>query len=174
MAGRGVAVTVAAQPVAYRTTDESPDFTSLDEFPNELDADARSRRGEMAGFAVAPVRPACATSARAAASVADHVRAMAKVLGKLPAASASGARAPARRCRRTSTTRTNAASPSRLAEGDVFGVPTGVLSCTTIDRIVADARVYQVVACIAPDMVVSTAGPHDIITALGSDHVAIV
>ena len=49
---RGVAgdVPVAAQPVAYATTDAKPDFTSWDEFPFEL-TPMTLARGELARFA---------------------------------------------------------------------------------------------------------------------------
>jgi betaine-homocysteine S-methyltransferase len=42
---------VAAQPVAYRTTKDMPDFTSWENFPYALDS-MQVNRGEMADFAV--------------------------------------------------------------------------------------------------------------------------
>jgi betaine-homocysteine S-methyltransferase len=75
---------LACQPVAYRTPPESPDFTSLPQFPLELDPLQLSRR-EMADYArrardigVNFIGACCGT-------VATHIREMARVLGKLPA-----------------------------------------------------------------------------------------
>ena len=79
----GASVHVASQPVAYATTDQMPDFTSWPNFPYAL-TPMTLPRGDLAAFA---------TNARAAGvryigsccgSVAEHVRAMARALGKLP------------------------------------------------------------------------------------------
>lgn len=75
---------VGAQPVAYRTSGDKPDFTAWPNFPYELDPMQLSRH-EMAEFA----RRACDEGINyigsCCGSVAGHVRAMAKALGKLPA-----------------------------------------------------------------------------------------
>lgn len=75
---------VGAQPVAYRTSGDKPDFTAWPNFPYELDPMQLSRH-EMAEFA----RRACDAGINyigsCCGSVAGHVRAMAKALGKLPA-----------------------------------------------------------------------------------------
>jgi betaine-homocysteine S-methyltransferase len=78
-----VEVPVAAQPTAYRTTAEQPDFTALPEFPLGLDPLQLSRRemGEYAGRAremgVRFIGSCCG-------SVATHVREMGRALGKVP------------------------------------------------------------------------------------------
>jgi betaine-homocysteine S-methyltransferase len=76
---------VAAQPVAYRTTAEHPDFTSLPSFPYELDPLQLSRH-EMAEFARAANEAGIEYVGSCCGSVQTHVRAMAKVLGKVPTA----------------------------------------------------------------------------------------
>src|ERR687894_2063341 len=72
---------VATQPVAYRVSDLQPDFTAAPEFPLALES-LTLRRGEMARYA----DEACAMGVRyigsCCGSVANHVRAMAEVLGK--------------------------------------------------------------------------------------------
>lgn len=75
---------LAAQPVAYHTPADKPDFTSLPQFPFELDPLQLSRR-EMASYAqrardigVNYIGACCGT-------VATHIREMARVLGKTPA-----------------------------------------------------------------------------------------
>ncbi len=76
---------VATQPVAYRTTAEAPDFTASPSFPYELDPmqltrhDMGSFAGEAAAGGIGYIGSCCG-------SVQSHVRAMAKVLGKLPEA----------------------------------------------------------------------------------------
>jgi betaine-homocysteine S-methyltransferase len=82
---RGVAgaVPVAAQPVAYATTVEKPDFTSWDEFPYELTPMTLSR-AELARFAADAREAGVRYIGSCCGSVAEHVRAMAKVLGKAP------------------------------------------------------------------------------------------
>jgi len=74
---------VAAQPVAYRTTDERPDFTAWPNFPYELSPMQLSRQ-EMADFAAKAREAGLNVIGSCCGSVAEHVRAMAKVLGKLP------------------------------------------------------------------------------------------
>ncbi len=75
---------VAAQPVAYRTTADRPDFTSWDAFPYALDPMQLSRR-EMADFARRANEAGIGYIGSCCGSVQGHVRAMAKVLGKRPA-----------------------------------------------------------------------------------------
>jgi betaine-homocysteine S-methyltransferase len=77
------AVPVAAQPVAYATTDDQPDFTSGEEFPFAL-TPMTLARGEMAMFAGRAREAGVRYIGSCCGSVAEHVRAMAKVLGKLP------------------------------------------------------------------------------------------
>jgi betaine-homocysteine S-methyltransferase len=76
---------VATQPVAYATTDERPDFTSTPNFPYELDPLQVSRH-QMAEFARRANDAGIQYIGSCCGSVAGHVRAMAKVLGKLPEA----------------------------------------------------------------------------------------
>lgn len=74
---------VAAQPVAYATTDEVPDFTAWDNFPFALDPMQLSR-WDMAEFAQKAKGAGIQYIGSCCGSVAGHVRAMAKALGKLP------------------------------------------------------------------------------------------
>jgi betaine-homocysteine S-methyltransferase len=74
---------VAAQPVAYRTTDERPDFTAWPNFPYALSPMQLSRQ-EMAAFAAKASEAGLNVIGSCCGSVAEHVRAMAKVLGKVP------------------------------------------------------------------------------------------
>ena len=74
---------VAAQPVAYRTTAELPDFTALPAFPYELDPLQVSRL-EMADFARGARDAGIDYIGSCCGAVHAHVRAMAKVLDKLP------------------------------------------------------------------------------------------
>jgi betaine-homocysteine S-methyltransferase len=74
---------VAAQPVAYRTSDEKPDFTSFANFPYGL-SPMQLARGEMAEYAGKALEGRIDLIGSCCGSVAEHVRAMAKVLGKLP------------------------------------------------------------------------------------------
>ncbi len=76
---------VAAQPVAYRTTAEAPDFTAWPNFPYAL-SPMQLARGEMAEFAVRAKEAGLNVIGSCCGSVAEHVRAMAKALGKLPLA----------------------------------------------------------------------------------------
>jgi betaine-homocysteine S-methyltransferase len=79
----GGAVPVAAQPVAYRTSEEEPDFTSGPDFPYALTPKTLAR-GEMARFAEDAREAGVRYIGSCCGSVAEHVRAMAKSLGKLP------------------------------------------------------------------------------------------
>ncbi|HEX9122505.1 MAG TPA: homocysteine S-methyltransferase family protein [Actinomycetota bacterium] len=79
-----VSTHVAAQPVAYRTTAEKPDFTSWDAFPYALDPLQLSRQ-EMAEFARKANEAEIGYIGSCCGSVQAHVRAMAKMLGKVPA-----------------------------------------------------------------------------------------
>jgi betaine-homocysteine S-methyltransferase len=76
-------VPVAAQPVAYRTTSAEPDFTSYPNFPYGLTTMTLGR-GEMGDFAREAHEAGLEVIGSCCGSVAEHVRAMAKVLGKLP------------------------------------------------------------------------------------------
>jgi betaine-homocysteine S-methyltransferase len=73
---------VAAQPVAYRTSVEQPDFTATPNFPYELDPLQLSRH-EMADFARRARAGGIDYIGSCCGSVQAHVRAMAKVLGKV-------------------------------------------------------------------------------------------
>ena len=77
---------LACQPVAYRTPREQPDFTSLPQFPFELDPLQLSRR-EMADYARRARDLGVAFIGSCCGSVAAHVREMAQALGKRPAES---------------------------------------------------------------------------------------
>lgn len=74
---------VAAQPVAYRTTDEEPDFTATSDFPYALDPLQLSRQ-DMAAYAREAMDKGINYIGSCCGSVQAHVRAMAKVLGKAP------------------------------------------------------------------------------------------
>ncbi|MFM7719386.1 MAG: homocysteine S-methyltransferase family protein [Actinomycetota bacterium] len=76
-----VDVPVAAQPVGYRTTAQAIDFTSTPAFPFDLDPLQVSRK-EMAAFARACAGADVRYVGSCCGSVAGHVRAMAKALGK--------------------------------------------------------------------------------------------
>jgi betaine-homocysteine S-methyltransferase len=74
---------IAAQPVAYRTTSDRPDFTSWPNFPYAL-SPMQLSRGEMADFAVKANEAGIHVIGSCCGSVAEHVRAMGKAIGKLP------------------------------------------------------------------------------------------
>jgi betaine-homocysteine S-methyltransferase len=80
---KAVSAYLACQPVAYRTTDKNPDFTSLPAFPTELDPYQLSR-GEMAEYARAARDAGINYIGACCGAVASHIREMARVLGKLP------------------------------------------------------------------------------------------
>ena len=75
---------LAAQPVAYHTPADKPDFTSLPQFPFELDPLQLSRK-EMAAYAQRAKEIGVDYIGACCGAVATHIREMAKVLGKLPA-----------------------------------------------------------------------------------------
>jgi betaine-homocysteine S-methyltransferase len=77
---------LACQPVGYRTPKETPDFTSLPEFPYGLDP-LQLTRSEMGKYAVQAREIGINYIGSCCGSVAEHVREMARVLGKLPAES---------------------------------------------------------------------------------------
>jgi betaine-homocysteine S-methyltransferase len=81
----GDSVHVAAQPVAYRTTTDEPDFTAWASFPYELDPLQLSRH-EMAEFAREAAEGGVRYIGSCCGAVQSHVRAMAKVLGKVTSA----------------------------------------------------------------------------------------
>jgi betaine-homocysteine S-methyltransferase len=74
---------VATQPVGYRTDGERPDFTSTEAFPYALDP-LQLTRAEMADYTRKADDAGINYIGSCCGSVAGHVRAMAKVLGKLP------------------------------------------------------------------------------------------
>ena len=76
---------IAAQPVAYKTPDDKPDFTSLPEFPLALDP-LQLPRAAMADYAVTARDMGVGYIGSCCGSVAAHVKAMAKALGKERAA----------------------------------------------------------------------------------------
>jgi len=78
-----VPVYVACQPVAYRTTTDAPDFTSLPEFPFALDP-LQLPRQAMAVYAMKARDAGVNYIGSCCGSVASHVKAMAQALGKLP------------------------------------------------------------------------------------------
>jgi len=75
---------LAAQPVAYHTPADKPDFTSLPQFPFELDPLQLSRK-EMAAYAQRARDIGVNYIGACCGAVATHIREMARVLGKLPA-----------------------------------------------------------------------------------------
>jgi methionine synthase I (cobalamin-dependent) len=74
---------VAAQPVAYRTSDDSPDFTSLPNFPLALDP-LQLPRAELGSFALEAREAGINFIGSCCGSVSAHVRAMAQALEKAP------------------------------------------------------------------------------------------
>jgi betaine-homocysteine S-methyltransferase len=83
VAAVGDAVPVAAQPVAYATSEQAPDFTAGPAFPYAL-TPITLARGDMAEYAAQAREAGVRYIGSCCGSVAEHVRAMAKVLGKLP------------------------------------------------------------------------------------------
>jgi betaine-homocysteine S-methyltransferase len=75
---------LACQPVGYRTPKEKPDFTSLPEFPYGLDPLQLTRK-EMGDYARKAREIGINYIGSCCGSVSEHVREMARVLGKLPA-----------------------------------------------------------------------------------------
>jgi betaine-homocysteine S-methyltransferase len=74
---------VATQPVAYATSDQKPDFTKWENFPYAMDP-MQVSRWDMADFTRLAREAGIDYIGSCCGSVAGHVRAMAKVLGKLP------------------------------------------------------------------------------------------
>ncbi len=81
---RAVDCALACQPVAYRTPAEAPDFTSLPQFPTQLDPLQLSRK-EMADYALRARDIGVNYIGSCCGAVATHVREMARALGKVPA-----------------------------------------------------------------------------------------
>ena len=73
---------LACQPVAYRTPDDKPDFTSLPEFPLGLDPLQLTRK-EMADYALRAREIGVNYIGTCCGAVAIHIREMARALGKL-------------------------------------------------------------------------------------------
>ena len=73
---------LACQPVAYRTPNQTPDFTSLSEFPLGLDPLQLTRK-DMADYAMRAQEIGINYIGSCCGSVAMHVREMARALGKL-------------------------------------------------------------------------------------------
>jgi betaine-homocysteine S-methyltransferase len=78
---RAVKGRIACQPVGYRTPADKPDFTSLPNFPHELEPLQLSRR-EMADYARRAKDVGVEYIGSCCGAVASHVREMALVLGK--------------------------------------------------------------------------------------------
>jgi betaine-homocysteine S-methyltransferase len=74
---------LACQPVAYRTPQYKPDFTSLPEFPYALDPLQLTRK-EMGNYALQARDLGINFIGACCGTVAMHIREMARVLGKLP------------------------------------------------------------------------------------------
>jgi betaine-homocysteine S-methyltransferase len=74
---------IACQPVAYRTPQSKPDFTSLPEFPYGLDPLQLTRK-EMADYALQARDIGINYIGACCGTVAVHIREMARALGKLP------------------------------------------------------------------------------------------
>jgi betaine-homocysteine S-methyltransferase len=81
---RAVKAYIACQPVAYRTTHDHRDFTSLPAFPDQLDPFQLSRR-EMADYATKAREMGVNYIGACCGAVASHIREMARALGKIPA-----------------------------------------------------------------------------------------
>jgi betaine-homocysteine S-methyltransferase len=78
---RAVKAPLACQPVAYHTPKDKPDFTSLPQFPFELDLLQLSRK-QMADYARRAKDIGVEYIGSCCGSVATHVREMARILGK--------------------------------------------------------------------------------------------
>ena len=79
---KAVSVPLACQPVGYRTPKDKPDFTSLPQFPFELDVLQLSRK-EMADYARRAKDLGIGYIGSCCGAVSTHVREMARALGKL-------------------------------------------------------------------------------------------
>ncbi len=80
---KAVDVHVAAQPTAIRTPDEKPDFTSLPQFPFELETLTVSRK-EMAAYAKEAAAIGVNYIGACCGTIPVHIREMARALGKRP------------------------------------------------------------------------------------------
>src|SRR2546423_109623 len=80
---RAVSCYTACQPVAFHTPPEQPNFTALPEFPTGLTPLQLSRQ-EMGDYALQARDLGVNYIGSCCGSVAEHVREMARVLGKLP------------------------------------------------------------------------------------------
>jgi betaine-homocysteine S-methyltransferase len=78
-------VYLAPQPVAFHSQDRQPNFTSLPEFPFELE-NIQLPRTAMADFAIKARDMGYDYIGSCCGSVASHVKAMARALGKVPTA----------------------------------------------------------------------------------------
>ncbi|HET6268157.1 MAG TPA: homocysteine S-methyltransferase family protein [Acidobacteriota bacterium] len=78
---KAVSCFVASQPTAYKTPAEKPDFTSLPEFPYALDP-LQLTRAEMGDYAKKAREMGINFIGSCCGSVAEHVREMARALGK--------------------------------------------------------------------------------------------
>ncbi len=79
-----VSAPVAAQPTAYRTPPDKPDFTSLPDFPFALDP-LQLTREEMGRYAFQAREMGIRYIGSCCGSIAVHVREMARALEKIPA-----------------------------------------------------------------------------------------
>lgn len=79
---KAVSTYIAAQPAAYRTPREKPDFTSLPEFPFELDLLQLSRK-QMAEFAITARDTGVNFIGACCGAVATHIREMGRAIGKV-------------------------------------------------------------------------------------------
>jgi len=80
---QAVTIPLAAQPVAYRTPSDQPDFTALPEFPFSLEPLQLSRQ-EMAAYAVEARDLGVRYIGACCGAVASHIREMARALDKKP------------------------------------------------------------------------------------------
>ena len=97
---------VAAQPVAFRTTAEQPDFTATGNFPYGLDPLQLSRTRDGRLRASRRTTPGSTTSARAAGPCKVTSVRWPRCWGSCPSKSGRGNPRPARRCPATSTAST--------------------------------------------------------------------
>jgi betaine-homocysteine S-methyltransferase len=77
-----VSAFIAAQPVAYYTPARKPDFTSLAEFPFELDTLQLSRK-QMADYAIKARDMGVNFIGACCGAVATHIREMGRAIGKV-------------------------------------------------------------------------------------------
>ena len=79
---KAVETYIACQPVAYRTPEDKPDFTSLPEFPLGLDP-LQLTRQEMRDYALRARAIGVNYIGACCGAVAIHIREMARALGKM-------------------------------------------------------------------------------------------